>query len=210
MNLFFLSMCLETLAALHCDKHVVKMPLEIAQMLYTALWCLEPNIENVLKNAPLTTANKRGYRQTHKNHPTSVWIRSTKGNYVFAVKAGLEICKEYTRRYHKIHKVEEHLNFLLKSVPKSLKGNMTIPPQAMPECYRTQNPKSFDDVVRAYTRYYIFDKMRFAKWGGDNTHSKHFSMNTLSVKELRAISNKKGLTNGSKYIKKDELIKILS
>jgi hypothetical protein len=36
MNIFVLSRCPRAAARLHCDKHVVKMILETAQLLYTA------------------------------------------------------------------------------------------------------------------------------------------------------------------------------
>ena len=38
MNLFYLDEDLDRCAEYHVDKHIVKMPLEAAQILSTALW----------------------------------------------------------------------------------------------------------------------------------------------------------------------------
>jgi hypothetical protein len=40
MNIFYLSHMVARCAQWHCDKHVVKMILETAQLLYTAHWVL--------------------------------------------------------------------------------------------------------------------------------------------------------------------------
>ena len=56
MNIFVLSKNPQIAAHLHCDKHVVKMILETAQLLYSA----HPVIPG-------------GYKRTHVNHPCAVW-----------------------------------------------------------------------------------------------------------------------------------------
>ena len=38
MNLFYLDKNLDKCAEYHVDKHIVKMPLEVAQLLCTAIW----------------------------------------------------------------------------------------------------------------------------------------------------------------------------
>ncbi len=42
MNIFFLDVVLALSALYHGNKHVIKMPLEAVQLLYTAKWMLEP------------------------------------------------------------------------------------------------------------------------------------------------------------------------
>ena len=58
MNIFVLDYNLEKCAQYHCDRHVVKMILESAQILSTAL-----RMNGIVK----------GYRLTHINHPFTVW-----------------------------------------------------------------------------------------------------------------------------------------
>ena len=38
MNLFYLDQDLDKCAQYHVDKHIVKMPLEVAQLMCTAIW----------------------------------------------------------------------------------------------------------------------------------------------------------------------------
>lgn len=173
MNIFLLSLNILNLAIYHCDKHVVKMPTEICQMLYTA-WCFlegdDQDCSSWRSKCPKTKKGANGYRKTHVNHPISVWTRETRGNYIFAAKCGISLCKEYTTRYKKVHSTEEHLFWLLSNVPMSLFGDeLTVMPQCMPEEYRHPDPKSNEDVMQAYRKFYNYDKSRFAKWKNRDT-----------------------------------------
>lgn len=139
MNIFVLDTDPAVAARLHLDKHVVKMPLETAQMLST-----------VNGGYP--------YKATHKNHPCTLWAGQSKGNYSWLVNLGVELCKEYTHRYGKVHKCQaviEQLQNPPESVPA---GGMSAFAQAMPdECKR-------DDAVQAYREYYKQRKAGFATW----------------------------------------------
>jgi len=88
MNIFFLSLNPQEAARLHCDKHVVKMILETTQLLYSSHWILNP--ENLPENA---------YKLAHKNHPCSIWVRSSITNYMWLASLGLWLCEEYKYRY---------------------------------------------------------------------------------------------------------------
>lgn len=103
MNLFFINQYLEGCALEACDKHVVKMILETAQLLYSAWWCRSGN---------LPPSELQPYRKTHINHPMSIWVRESKTNYQFACYYGLLLCHEYTQRYGKYHKTEAHIRQL--------------------------------------------------------------------------------------------------
>lgn len=59
MNIFYLDDDIETCARYHCDKHVIKMILESAQILCTVLW---------INQIPAP------YRSTHKHHPCVIVI----------------------------------------------------------------------------------------------------------------------------------------
>ena len=68
MNIFRLSNDAYECAEMHCDKHVVKMLLETAQMLSTAWRMTDSDSEY---------ADKHGmYKVAHKNHPSTVWVRN--------------------------------------------------------------------------------------------------------------------------------------
>jgi hypothetical protein len=146
MNIFFLSWNPQEAAKLHCDKHVVKMIIETAQMLYSAHWVLNP--ENLPESA---------YRLAHKNHPCSIWVRSSIENYEWLCALGIELCKEYQYRYgdHKQHKTQAHIEWLSSNPPKSIpKIGLLLPAQAMPIEYKQENP------ILAYQTFYRESKMK--------------------------------------------------
>lgn len=43
------------------------------------------------------------YKITHKNHPSAVWCRATRGNYKWLLEHFKALCAEYTKRGGKIH-----------------------------------------------------------------------------------------------------------
>jgi len=84
MNIFVLDTNQEKNPEYHCDKHVVKMIVETAQLLCSAHWM---------------SGGSATYRKTHVNHPCAVWARKTKSNYLWLCNHGLALCNEYTKRY---------------------------------------------------------------------------------------------------------------
>ena len=70
---------------------------------------------------PLTkkgTPLKGGYH----NHPCTRWVGDSRENYTWTVRHALEICKEYTNKYNKIHFCEagiRHLEKMTYLIPKS-------------------------------------------------------------------------------------------
>ena len=83
MNIFVLDRHPVTAAQLQCDRHVVKMVLESAQMLCTSI--------NML-------GGQAQYKTAHVNHPCSVWARETLGNFLWLYDHGMALAKEYTHR----------------------------------------------------------------------------------------------------------------
>ena len=149
MNIFYLSKDAETAAQLHCDKHVVKMILETAQMLSTAHRVLDGD----------EYADDMGlYKLAHKNHPSTIWARTSEHNYRWLYNLYYYLLKEYTFRYGKRH-ASERLISPLSKLPDNISDlGFTDPPQCMPDYCKG------DDTVLAYRTYYILEKMRFAKW----------------------------------------------
>lgn len=154
MNIFFLSLNPKDAAIQAIDKHVVKMILESAQMLYAAQWLNENN----LNENPYTP-----YKIAHKNHPSTIWTRSSINNYNWLCELALAYCEEYKHRYStlenpKEHSTQKHIEWLYKNPPMLPNLPFTEPPQCMPEQYKTEN------CIQAYRNYYIGEKISFAKY----------------------------------------------
>lgn len=135
-------------AQAHCDKHVVKMILEYAQLLSTAHRLLDgDNVPEVL------------YKVTHKNHPSAVWTRESRDNYIWLYDLFVSLCDEYTSRYGKIHATDKKLRWALYKVPKSIPNvGFTSLRLAMPDEYKQACP------VASYRAYYKAEKSNIAKW----------------------------------------------
>ena len=145
MNIFYLDHDPVSCAKLHCDKHVVKMVLEYAQLLSTA-----HHVAGSWKE-PM-------YKPTHINHPSAIWARKSENNYKWLYSLFLATCDEYTHRYGKIHKTDSKLREVLKAVPTSGQGGFTQPTQAMPnECKRSCS-------IEAYRIYYREHKSGIATY----------------------------------------------
>lgn len=151
MNIFFLSKDPVECAEQHCNKHVVKMILEYAQLLSNAHHMLDG--EQAIK--PI-------YKLTHKNHPSAIWTRSSREHYLWLHSLLFALCKEYTWRYEKTHKVErEGLLDTLKLPPDNIPnaGWLSDPTPAMPDEY-----KVVSNAIKSYQNYYIGSKKEFAVW----------------------------------------------
>jgi len=169
MNIFLLSWCIEECAKFHFDRHVVKMILELAQLLSTAHWILDTDNNEMLQQWNM---NEKIYKPTHKNHPCSIWIREHVNNYNFTAKLAKELCNEYYFRYGKYkkkqHKTEKIIDHLMINIPKNWNHSqkqligphkVTEPAQAMPEQYKC------DDVIEAYRNYYLGEeKAHLSYW----------------------------------------------
>jgi hypothetical protein len=149
MNIFYLDKRTYNCAKDHCDKHVVKMILEYAQLLSTAHRIMDGD------------EGKDGmYKATHKNHPSAVWVRRNRCHYRYVYNLLRYLCGEYTIRYGKTHKTAQLLPLLL-NCPKALETELWDfwePPQCMPDDYKS------DDTVKAYRKYYQTDKAYMAVW----------------------------------------------
>jgi|TARA_R110000868_G_scaffold29576_4_gene110099 hypothetical protein len=147
MNIFFLDFDTKKCAEYHCDKHVVKMILETAQLLCSTHWVI---------------GSEAPYKLSHKNHPCSIWVRESLSNYLYLCDLGLELCKEYTYRYGKRHKSQDVIEWCLTNKPNISDKEFTEPPKAMPDEYKVNN------VIESYRNYYIGAKKDFAKWKNRN------------------------------------------
>lgn len=165
MNIFYLDSNPELSAQFHCDKHVVKMIVEYAQLLSTAHRVLDGEIyfelsknNRKIKRYKLKENDNIFYKATHMNHPSAVWVRQSINHYLFLYEMFYYLCLEYTHRYNKTHKTQSLLN-ILKTPPKNIKDiEFKEPPLAMP------NYCKLNDVVNSYRNYYLKEKQSFLNY----------------------------------------------
>ena len=179
MNIFILDEDPVLAAQLQCDKHVVKMITESAQMMSTA--------HRLLDGKMVKKPSKSGKRMikyydlyegaddlememilmtnVHENHPCTKWTMESSANYDWHWTHLQALCHEYTRRYstekepHKTHKVERVHLWPLKNLPRNIpEGPMTpfkLAMQGNPECIFP------DDPVKSYRAFYHTKQDRF-------------------------------------------------
>jgi len=177
MNIFYLHNDPSACAKMHVDKHCVKMILEYAQLLSTA----HRYLDGILVTGLSQSGRKRKqyiieddrehllYSATHINHPSAIWVRQSAANYMWLAEMLEELCKEYSYRYGKIHKVESIglMQILKNNFPKNLpEGNWTEPTPAMPDHYKVAG-----DSIQSYKNYYLGDKTRMFSWKNRETPS---------------------------------------
>ena len=171
MNIFYLDHDVRKCAEMHNDKHTVKMILEYAQLLSTAhrvldgdaIVGLSPSGRKRTTYVLNSTLDSILYSATHINHPSAIWVRQSYANYVWLSKLLTELCREYTYRYGKIHKVE------LSGLEEELMyPPMNIAPVTVP--FTEPTPAMPDEVkipgnsIASYRNYYINNKSHLANW----------------------------------------------
>ena len=181
MNIFYLDKRPDDCAEMHCDKHCVKMLLEYSQMLSTAHRVLDED-----------DAHPNLYKIAHKNHPSTIWTRSSKQHYDWLFRLFRMLSAEYSIRFglindsrdvFKVHKSWDKLGKILEIAPKNIEDNGWVdPPQCMPDSCKD------DDVVKAYRNYYILEKSSFAKWKYSGT-PKWFKNARLIIEKENANAN---------------------
>ena len=158
MNLFILSLNFKECAECLFDKHVSKILLEAVQMLCTNMQLVDPENE---------VANKiKLYKMAHKNHPVTIWMRTSLENYMWTLDLVDAMHNEWKYRYnhppekmHKSYIVAKYLREYAPTADKFPSKGLSPFAQAMPvECKR-------EDPIEAYRVYYQTpDKQRIASW----------------------------------------------
>ena len=95
------------------------------------------------------------YKTTHKNHPSNIWARETRANYIWLLEHFEALCSEYTKRYGKVHKSYDYIMDFEYGIQHIPQGNLTEMPKCMPDEFKT------DDVYESYQLYLI------NKWQND-------------------------------------------
>lgn len=131
MNIFVLDVNPEIAARMHCDRHVVKMILETAQILST-VWRVSTPI-GAEYGIPA-----EAYKATHKNHPCVKWAGEKAAHYHWLWCLGMALCAEYTHRYGRMHKTEAVLR-ALETLPLAM-GTLATP---LPLFFQLCMPEDF-------------------------------------------------------------------
>jgi hypothetical protein len=172
MNIFYLHEDPEICAQMHNDKHVVKMILEYAQLLSTAHRFLDGTIsmgrsKSGRKKTSYVLDDQRDsvlYAATHINHPSAKWVRHCEQNYFWLFEMWIELLREYSHRYDKVHSSDRLVEYLAnspKNIPKDVEWS---PPwRAMPDEFKVD--RSIDDyTVKSYRAYYLGAKVKMCRW----------------------------------------------
>lgn len=162
MNIFVTSNCPIKCAKNLDDKRVIKMVLETAQMLCTAL-----NLQG----------QQTPYKSTHANHPANIWARETKSNWVWLWDHGIALCSEYTSRYGKTHKCEKVIKDLFKLKDSIPEGPITPFANCAANKSIGVNYKHIKDTLIAY-QLYLKDRWRTDK-RPPTWHKKHITIDAL-------------------------------
>ena len=169
MNLFVLDKNPVKAAQLQCDKHIVKMIVESAQMLCTAHRMLDGTFEKRLSNSgkrmvkyychPNPNIENTLYKAVHFGHPCTIWTMESMQNYIWHYEHFYALCVEYTYRYHKTHSSETLLDEILSIPPKNI-PNKGLTPFALA---MTNNPECMfeGDPVRSYQAFYQTKQEKF-------------------------------------------------
>ena len=128
------------------DKHVVKMPLETAQILSTVLH----------QRSPSAALAAQAYRPTHAHHPCVKWAASSQVAAAWTLVHGLALCGEYTHRYGRAHKSHE---VLLRIAP-----HLGLLPDAQPIPFAQAMPTEFQDAD-PHVAYRAYLANKYKAWG---------------------------------------------
>jgi hypothetical protein len=168
MNIFYLSHDPKTCAVYHCDKHVVKMIIEYAQLLSTAhricdgheYTDLTANNRKIKRWRLSDEREQRLMKASHINHPSNIWARANHLNYKWLYEMWCHLLDEYTHRYGKVHACAR-LRDILAQAPEKIPVGLreTEPTPAMPD-----DCKIVNDSLASYHKYYNEKKTHFARW----------------------------------------------
>ena len=157
MNLFILSLIQKEIAMFMMDKHVSKILLEAVQMLCSAKRILDAEDEET---------NAKLYKLAHKNHPVTIWCRTSKENFIWTLDLVEALHEEWKFRYghpdtkkHKSYLMAEYLREHIPKDEKFAESGLTPFALAMPDKYKS------DDAVLSYRNYYMSEeKQKIASW----------------------------------------------
>ena len=166
MNIFILDNDPVIAAQMQCDKHVVRMIVESAQMLST----VHRMLDGVMERRPSKSGSMLQYfklederedllyKACHFNHPSTVWTRESMHNYRWHYIHFTALCDEYTYRYGKTHSTDTKLREALAKLPDNIPVKKMTPfklaMSSFPECIS-------ECPVESYRKFYETKQHRF-------------------------------------------------
>ena len=156
MNIFAFHKCAESAAEDHCNRHVVKMTIEYAQLLSTALYLCGAN-------------DARLYKPTHQHGRFVAWTMQSGANFLWLRDLWRATAQQYTLRYVRTHATYERMDgggVFLQHYLRLPHGKLTPPPLGMdkfPQCV-VNGGKTWDDVAASNRNYFNLTKQHIAKW----------------------------------------------
>lgn len=171
MNIFVLDKKPETAAKYHCDKHVIKMCIESAQLLSTAHRLLDGS-QSTYFSAKSNKYKKHWllqdvrepiiYKVAHPHHPATKWVMQSSANYNWLYRLFVALCDEYTFRYNKTIKTDLLLRDILANLPANIPvcssdivSNFVLAMKSSPECMDHSDP------IESYRKFYMTKTKRF-------------------------------------------------
>ena len=154
MNRFIIEDSVDAIAKSLCDQHIVKMPLEEAQMLCTTLWT----------HAPDYAEQYNLYKPVHQKHPCTLWAMECRMNYEYAFSLYDAMLREYTHRYGKHHGAGKHYRALKAGSCFLPDWTNFVTPH--PQCFSGLDHLKTDEnwPIQAYRAFYRVDKTKFARY----------------------------------------------
>ena len=162
MNRFIIDHHPVAIAKQLCDEHIIKMVLEEAQMLNTA----------VRIHAPEFAEEAGLYKIAYENHPCTVWVRDNVCNYKYGVRLLKAMNDEYMYRYpvkstgetNTGHASMRHFDALVEAVKYMPDYTNFVTPH--PQCFSGHDQLKTDEhwPITAYRRFYRVDKRKFASY----------------------------------------------
>lgn len=173
MNIFVLDENPKKSVELMCDKHVVKMLVETAQILSTVHRILDGEEVTVKKQAEGSTKARNYktwvldderedilYKSTHVHHPAVVWAMSSLLNYNWLLAHFEALIEENNHRFGEKDRKSAELLETLKTPPKNIKD---LPFDRFYTIMDDQYIISADAVMN-YRNYYNKGKKHIHKW----------------------------------------------
>ena len=190
MNFFIFDGDLDQNAQYYCKQHLVKIILEIAQLLCTAVsvvhydGCLVPT-----EALDSCFGVSKTYKPTHKNHPCSIFARQSQETFDYTCRLGLALCRAYSQESNgkKRHASESLIRALRKHgiapcqeeeyKETTILANFTTDtgkrvkmPLAMPHESVVRNQEGSIDVVLSHRNNFCLFKTKLARWSRGVPH----------------------------------------